>query len=135
MTRQRSLSPFLFQIVGPLSRAAGAGFLISSAMRQYQRPEFRLGYVHPHTVQEDPQRGPQWLHELKHDGYRLVARRVGDQVRLFMRGGDWTDRYPRIVGALDDLRAKSVTIDGEAVVCRPMVSRISTSCTPASSTE
>jgi hypothetical protein len=68
MTRQRSLSPFLFQIVGPLSRAAGAGFLISSAMRQYQRPEFRLGYVHPHTVQEDPQRGPQWLHELKHDG-------------------------------------------------------------------
>ena len=91
-------------------------------MRQYQRPEFRLGYVEPciPTPSKKIPIGPQWLHELKHDGYRLIARRNSDRVRLFTRGGyDWTDRYPRIVGALDDMRVKSVTIDGEVVVCRP----------------
>jgi ATP-dependent DNA ligase len=41
--------------------------------------------------------GPQWIHEIKHDGYRLVARKQDDRVRLFTRRGyDWTDRYPLI---------------------------------------
>ena len=75
--------------------------------------------MHPTPSKKIPV-GPQWLHELKHDGYRLVARRIGDRGRLFTRGGyDWTDRYPRMVGALDDLRVKSAPIDGEVVVCRP----------------
>jgi ATP-dependent DNA ligase len=42
-------------------------------------------------------RGPLWLHEIKHDGYRLTdAGRRADPTR---RGYDWTDRYPRIVEA------------------------------------
>ena len=41
--------------------------------------------------------GPQWVHEIKHDGYRLIARKRAGRVRLFTRRGyDWTDRYPRI---------------------------------------
>jgi ATP-dependent DNA ligase len=60
------------------------------------------------------------VHEIKHDGYRLVVRRDGDTVRLFTRRGYiWTDRYPAIAGAAAKLRAKSFTIDGEAVVCGP----------------
>jgi hypothetical protein len=58
------------------------------------------------------------VHEIKHDGYRLIARRNGDRVRLYTRRGfNWADCYPRIVDALRSLRAHSVVIDGEAVVC------------------
>jgi ATP-dependent DNA ligase len=60
-----------------------------------------------------------WVHAIKHDGYRLIARRDGDRVRLYTRRGYvWTDRYPRIVDALCSLRVRSITIDGEAVWCR-----------------
>jgi bifunctional non-homologous end joining protein LigD len=55
-----------------------------------------------------------------HDGYRLIVRRDGDTVRLFTRRGhDWTERYPAIAGAAAKLRAKSFTLDGEAVVWGP----------------
>jgi bifunctional non-homologous end joining protein LigD len=38
---------------------------------------------------------PEWLHEIKHDGYRLIVHRDGARVRLFTRNGpDWTGRYP-----------------------------------------
>jgi hypothetical protein len=57
------------------------------------------------------------LHEIKHDGYRLIVRRDGSVVRLFTRRGhDWTDRYPAIATAAGKLRARSFTMDGEAVV-------------------
>jgi bifunctional non-homologous end joining protein LigD len=60
------------------------------------------------------------VHEIKHDGYRLIVRRDGKVVRLFTRRGhDWTDRYPAIAAAAAKLRAKSFTIDGEAVVTGP----------------
>jgi bifunctional non-homologous end joining protein LigD len=49
--------------------------------------------------------GPQWVHEIKHDGYRLIARRSDDRVRLYNRRGfNWVDRYPRIVEALHSFR-------------------------------
>lgn len=44
--------------------------------------------------------GEGWIHEIKHDGYRMQVRKDGDRVRLFTRRGfDWTDRDPRIVAA------------------------------------
>jgi bifunctional non-homologous end joining protein LigD len=56
------------------------------------------------------------VHEVKHDGYRLIVRRDGATVRLFTRRGyDWTDRYPAIATAAAKLRASSFTLDGEAV--------------------
>ena len=62
--------------------------------------------------------GPQWVHEIKHDGYRFICRRDGDQVRVFSRRGhDWTDRVPAIADALQSLKVKSVTLDGEGVAC------------------
>jgi bifunctional non-homologous end joining protein LigD len=62
--------------------------------------------------------GPEWILEVKHDGYRLQVRREGDSLRLFTRRGiDWTRRYPAIVRTALALPAKSCTLDGEAVVC------------------
>jgi bifunctional non-homologous end joining protein LigD len=78
------------------------------------------GFIEPciPTVAAKPPTGPQWLHEIKHDGYRLIARKTAGRVRLFTRRGyDWTDRYPRIVEAVAALLAGSATIDGEAVYC------------------
>jgi bifunctional non-homologous end joining protein LigD len=58
-----------------------------------------------------------WLHEIKHDGYRLIVQREGSRVRLFTRRGyDWSDRYPLIVRAALRLRKTSFVIDGEAVL-------------------
>jgi bifunctional non-homologous end joining protein LigD len=78
------------------------------------------GFIEPciPTAALKPPIGPQWIHEIKHDGYRLIVRKQGARVRLLTRRGyDWTDRYPLIVKAAAKLRASSVTIDGEAVSC------------------
>jgi ATP-dependent DNA ligase len=64
-----------------------------------------------------PPSGDRWLHEIKHDGYRLIVCRRGGRVRLFTRRGyDWTGRYPLIMTAAEGLRVDA-TIDGEVVVC------------------
>jgi ATP-dependent DNA ligase len=61
--------------------------------------------------------GPDWLHEIKYDGYRLIVQRDGKRVRLFTRNGhDWTSRYPLIVEAALKNRMTSFVIDGEAVL-------------------
>jgi bifunctional non-homologous end joining protein LigD len=62
--------------------------------------------------------GPAWVHEIKYDGYRMIARLKGDRVRLYTRRGfNWADRYPHIVDALRSLHVRSITIDAEAVWC------------------
>jgi bifunctional non-homologous end joining protein LigD len=58
------------------------------------------------------------LHEIKHDGFRVIARNSGAQVRLYSRpGNDLTYRFPLIVETLGRLRSRSCIIDGEAVAC------------------
>jgi bifunctional non-homologous end joining protein LigD len=67
-----------------------------------------------------PPSGPDWVHEIKHDGYRLIVRRDGPTVRLYTRNAyDWTVRLPGIAVAAAGIKAKSFTIDGEAVVLGP----------------
>jgi bifunctional non-homologous end joining protein LigD len=62
--------------------------------------------------------GDLWLHEIKHDGFRVIARKDGDRVRLYSRpGNDMTRRFPLIAEALTGLRSRSCIIDGEAVAC------------------
>jgi bifunctional non-homologous end joining protein LigD len=61
-----------------------------------------------------------WVHEIKHDGYRLIVRRDGPIVRLYTRNAyDWTARLPAMAAAAQRIKAKSFTIDGEAVVLGP----------------
>jgi bifunctional non-homologous end joining protein LigD len=59
-----------------------------------------------------------WLHEIKHDGFRVIARKDGARVRLYSRpGNDLTRQFPLIAEALAKLRSHSCIIDGEAVAC------------------
>jgi bifunctional non-homologous end joining protein LigD len=70
------------------------------------------------TQADRPPSGPGWLHEIKHDGFRLIAHREATGVRLLTRNGhDWSDRYPAVVAAVGKLRCKSCVIDGEVVIC------------------
>lgn len=79
-----------------------------------------LGFVPPclPTKAPHPPTGELWLHEIKHDGFRVIARKDGGHIRLYSRAGnDLTDRFPLIVEALGCLRSRSVILDGEAVAC------------------
>eukprot|EP00913_Durusdinium_trenchii_P005670 g5288.t1 len=61
-------------------------------------------------------RGDDWLHELKLDGYRLIAHVDDDRVRLLTRrGNDWTDRFPTIAGLLQRIPFEAAVLDGEVV--------------------
>jgi bifunctional non-homologous end joining protein LigD len=65
-----------------------------------------------------PPAGAEWVHEIKLDGFRLLARRDPAGVRLLTRRGfDWTTRYPSIATAVATLACRSCLIDGEVVIC------------------
>ena len=69
------------------------------------------------TLTLRPPEGDRWLHEVKLDGYRLLAIKVRQTIRLMTRrGNDWTERFPRIVEALRSLPLKTAVLDGEAVI-------------------
>ena len=66
---------------------------------------------------KEPPAGPGWIHEIKHDGFRIIARRDERGVRLFTRNGyNFADRFPKIVEAVKSLAVHSCMIDGEAIV-------------------
>jgi bifunctional non-homologous end joining protein LigD len=78
------------------------------------------GFVPPclPTKAPHPPTGEAWLHEIKHDGFRVIARKDGTRVRLYSRpGNDLTQRFPLIVEALVGLHSHSCILDGEAVAC------------------
>jgi ATP-dependent DNA ligase len=78
------------------------------------------GFIPPclPTKAPRPPAGAVWLHEIKHDGFRVIARKEGSRVKLYSRpGNDLTDRFPLIVEAMARLRSRSCIIDGEAVAC------------------
>src|SRR5262249_57942140 len=65
---------------------------------------------------ERPPSGPGWVHEIKHDGFRMMVRRDPAGVRLLTRNGhDWSDRFPLIAEAAGALGVRSLLMDGEAV--------------------
>jgi len=67
---------------------------------------------------DKPPSGSNWIHEIKHDGYRLMARRDPVGVRpLTRRGNDWSNRFPLVVEAMNHLKVRSCLIDGEVVCC------------------
>jgi bifunctional non-homologous end joining protein LigD len=78
------------------------------------------GFIEPclPSPADQPPSGSGWVHEIKHDGFRLMARRDPVGIRLLTRNGhDWSPRYPAIVEAVNHLKVRSCLIDGEAVAC------------------
>jgi bifunctional non-homologous end joining protein LigD len=62
-------------------------------------------------------RGAEWLHEIKFDGYRLIARKRGDKVALITRGGhDWTKRFGKLSEHIAGISPNDFSLDGEVVV-------------------
>ena len=71
-------------------------------------------------VVEAPPDGDEWLHEIKHDGYRIVARLEEGEVRLVSRNGkDWTKEFPEIARAVLRLPAGTALLDGEVAAVLP----------------
>jgi bifunctional non-homologous end joining protein LigD len=69
------------------------------------------------TLHTNPPSGPEWLHEIKFDGYRIEARLDGGEVSLLTRNRqDWTHRFTPIAGAVAKLPADTALLDGELVV-------------------
>jgi bifunctional non-homologous end joining protein LigD len=68
------------------------------------------------TLVDSPPSGD-WHYEVKFDGYRILARIDGEDVRLFTRNGhDWSAKMPHLVQALRKLKLRSAWLDGEMVV-------------------
>ena len=64
--------------------------------------------------------GPDWLHEIKLDGYRMHARLDAGRTQILTRrGNDWTDKYPAIAKAVAGLPARNAYLDGELCGVRP----------------
>lgn len=77
------------------------------------------GFIEPSlpTATDRAPTGSGWVHEIKHDGYRIQAHLENGHVRLFSRRGlDWTDRFPAVARAFADLPVKVAIIDGEVIV-------------------
>jgi hypothetical protein len=72
-----------------------------------------LGQSEAHESETAPS-GPQWLHEIKLDGFRMAVRVERGNARLLTRTGlDWSDKYPSVVAALAKVRAKAAYLDVE----------------------
>jgi DNA ligase D-like protein (predicted ligase) len=83
--------------------------------RQYAKSPL-LNWTPPQLCQlvEKAPSGPQWLHEIKLDGFRMAARIDHGRAQLLTRTGlDWTDKYPSMIAALANVKAKSAYLDGE----------------------
>ena len=86
-------------------------------MRELQRQLMRYEPCLPRLAKAPPA-GPGWIHEIKHDGFRILAERDAKSVTLHTRRGyDFADRFPLVVAAVARLPARSCLIDGEAIAC------------------
>jgi bifunctional non-homologous end joining protein LigD len=93
---------------------------VANELRRRVRAEQSLPRFEPCLPRpaKQPPAGPGWLHEIKHDGFRIIAHRNGNSVQLVTRKGyDFADRFPLIVDAVAALPVRSRVIDGEAIAC------------------
>src|SRR5829696_5431682 len=87
----------------------------SPLARERRRP---AGFIKPcqPTLSDTAPSGPQWIHEIKHDGYRIIACKSGDRVRLWSRNGrDWSRDFLAVTEALAALTTDEIVLDGEAM--------------------
>jgi bifunctional non-homologous end joining protein LigD len=88
-----------------------------SASRELHCQLIRIEPCLPRSAKKPPA-GPGWIHEIKHDGFRIIAVRDGARVRLLTRKGvDLARRFAQIAAAVAVLPVRSCIIDGEAIAC------------------
>lgn len=95
-----------------IERTAPAG--VFNASKTASMP----GFIEPQlaALVDAPPPGDDWLHEIKYDGYRILARLQDKEVRLFTRhANDWTSRFPAIARELENFPAEDAWLDGETV--------------------
>ena len=104
---------------GRLNRAPVCSGAFSRPLRSRSKPD---GFILPcqPALADRPRRAPSWLHEIKFDGYRVIARKDGERVRLWARTtSDYSNTFTRIRDAVVALPVDSAVLDGEAIVMRP----------------
>src|SRR5262245_55561834 len=103
------------------ARAFGPPCGLTATAGALRKPAMRMSaFIEPclPSPADRPPSGPDWIHEIKLDGFRMMVRRDRAGVRLLTRNGhDWTGRFPLIAEAATALRPRSFLIDGEAVAC------------------
>jgi len=110
----REILPPLRAFASPLT----VPYIRVMSLRERTRPG--LGIIEPclPSPAKAPPSGPGWLREIKHDGFRILARRDSAGVRLITRAGnEFSSRFPFIAMAVSKLPVRSCLIDGEAIVC------------------
>lgn len=105
---------------GPAEGDGGARLRLSDLEGALRGPLPRAQPLALATVVEAPPAGDEWLHEIKHDGYRIVARIDEGDVRLISRNGkDWTKEFPLVARAATRLPAGTALLDGEVAALLP----------------
>src|ERR1700722_6644055 len=95
-----------------VQRSASQAFKVGPSRRGVPLPQF-VPFQLSQPV-EKPPAGPQWVHEIKLDGYRMAARIDNGRVQLLTRTGlDWTGKYPGTAAALATLNVETAYLDGE----------------------
>jgi bifunctional non-homologous end joining protein LigD len=101
--------------VGPFQRRA------FSRSRRYHIPAVpRIRFIEPAApvLRTEPPTGPEWLHEVKHDGWRAQLHLRDGRATIFGKnGGDLTRRFRAIAVAVERLPVASAIIDAELVAC------------------
>src|SRR3954467_11143778 len=103
----------------PVTWRASMLWRVSRPIRTRSKPPGVILPCQP-ALADRPPAGPGWLHEIKFDGYRVIARKDGNQVRLWARTtSDYSKAFTRIRDAVAALPVESAVLDGEAIVLRP----------------
>jgi bifunctional non-homologous end joining protein LigD len=93
---------------------------VPSELRRRVRAEQSLPRYEPCLPRpaKQPPAGPGWIHEIKHDGFRIIAYRSGGRVQLMTRAeNNFASRFPLITAAIAALPVRSCVVDGEAIAC------------------
>ena len=122
--------------MGPTARVNASGFwridVSSQSSDGLILPPCRVSRFIPigsPKLRPAPPTGPDWLHEVKFDGFRIQLHKVGDEVRLFSRNGkDFTDRFPSIPAAVLRLPAERGRSTASSSPVTAKTSRTSTPC-------
>jgi bifunctional non-homologous end joining protein LigD len=90
-------------------------------MPRIARPQVRLPIRELQLAQlvDEAPEGPEWLHEQKFDGYRILAVRERNVQLLSRRFKDWTTEFPSVVSAVAALPCERVILDGEVAIVLP----------------